>query len=170
MSALKAPLLILGYLGSLLGLSSLYGAPDASEGIVAAAPVTVVAYEYGEQPEIVTTTAWVEPAPKSDCEIALQIALDVGWPATEMAKLARVLYRESRCSSSAYNADDPWGGSHGLMQINSFWCRPNSNWPVGWLQHHGIVTTCADLYDPATNLRAALAIYGNSGWHPWGIK
>ena len=178
MNALKAPILILGYLCSLLGLSALSEAPDASEGIVEAPPATVTEYAYGEAPlEALTaptsstsTTAWVDPQPKSDCEIALQQALNVGWPASEMARLAIVLHRESRCTSGAFNATDPMGGSHGLMQINSFWCKRSIYWPTGWLQAHGIVTTCDDLYDPHTNLRAGLAIWRNSGWHPWGMK
>jgi hypothetical protein len=179
MTALKAPFLILGYLASLLGLSALSDAPDASDGLLQTPSATIQEYAYGEAPlealtapttSSTTTTVWVEPQPKSDCEIALQLALDVGWPASEMATLANVLWRESRCTPDAYNELDPMGGSHGYMQINSFWCKPNSNWPQGWLQTKGIVITCHDLYDPATNLRAGLAIYRNSGWHPWGIK
>jgi hypothetical protein len=176
MNALKAPFLIIGYIASLLGLSALYEAPDASEEVLAAPPATMQVYEYGEMPVIdstttsTSTTVWVEPQPKSACEQALQLALDVGWPAEEMATLARVLWRESRCQANAYNPDDPMGGSHSLLQINSFWCVPNSNWPIGWLQAQGIVKTCADLYDPTTNLRAGLAIWQNSAWHPWAIK
>ena len=176
MNAWKAPFLILGYISSLLGLSALYEAPDVSEGIVEAPPATMQVYEYGEVPiqastTSTSTTVWVEPQPKSDCELALQMALNVGWPATEMAHLAVVMYRESRCTPGpVLNADDPMGGSRGLLQINGFWCTPNSNWPTGWLQAHGIVTDCDDLYDSATNLRAGLAIWRNSGWHPWGMK
>ena len=175
MHAFKAPILILGYLGSLLGLSSLYDAPDASEGILAAPPASI---QYMEAPmaaltvstSTTSTTVWVDLQPKSDCEQALQMALDVGWPASEMARLANVLYRESRCTPGAFNATDPMGGSHGLMQINSFWCKRSTYWPTGWLQAHGLLETCDELYDPATNLRAGLAIWRNSGWHPWGIK
>ena len=181
MNALKAPFLILGYLASLLGLSALYEAPDASDGLLAAPPATVYQpYEYLEAPlaaltapttTSTTTTVWVEPQPKSECEIALQLALDVGWPASEMATLANVLWRESRCTPGpVHNPDDPMGGSRGLLQINGFWCEPQKSWPIGWLQAKGIVTDCDDLYDGETNLRAGLAIWRNSGWHPWGIK
>ena len=105
------------------------------------------------------------------CEQALQLALDVGWPAKEMATLARVLWKESRCTPGpVHNAADPMGGSRGLMQINGFWCTPSSQWPIGWLQGKGVVTDCDDLYGSETNLRAGLAIWRNSGWHPWGIK
>lgn len=175
MNALIAPICILGYLTTLFGLSALYEAPEASDGIVEAPPATIAAYAYGEAPieaatTSTTTTVWVEPQPKSDCEIALQLALDVGWPATEMARLANVLWRESRCTPDANNLSDPMGGSRGYMQINQFWCKPTTYWPTGWLQAHSILTHCDELFDPATNLRAGLAIWRNSGWHPWGIK
>ena len=181
MNALKAPFLILGYLASLLGLSALSDAPDASDGLLAAPPITVFEpYKYLEAPlaaltapttTSTTTTVWVEPQPKSECEIALQLALDVGWPASEMATLANVLWRESRCTPGpVHNPDDPMGGSRGLLQINGFWCEPQKSWPICWLQTKGIVTDCDDLYGSETNLRAGLAIWRNSGWHPWGIK
>jgi hypothetical protein len=177
MNALKAPFLIIGYIASLLGLSALYEAPDASDEVLAAPPATVQVYEYGEMPVIestttsTSTTVWVEPQPKSECEQALQLALDVGWPAEEMATLARVLWRESRCTPGpVHNPDDPMGGSYGLLQINGFWCEPSKSWPVGWLQAKGIVTDCDDLYSSETNLRAGLAIWQNSAWHPWAIK
>ena len=180
MSALKAPFLIIGYIATLLGLSALYDAPNASDEVLAAPPATMPVYEYGEMPYTVppaatttssTTTVWIEPQPKSECEQALQLALDVGWPAEEMATLARVLWKESRCTPGpVLNSDDPMGGSRGLLQINGFWCTPSSSWPIGWLQAQRIVTTCDDLYGSETNLRAGLAIWRNSGWHPWGIK
>lgn len=179
MNALKAPFLILGYIASLLGLSALYEAPEASDEVLVAPPATMAVYEYGEIPlealavttTSTTTTVWVEPQPKSECEQALQLALDVGWPAKEMATLARVLWRESRCTAGlVLNTADPMGGSRGLLQINGYWCTPNSQWPTGWLQAKNIITNCDDLYGSETNLRAGLAIWRNSGWHPWGIK
>ena len=176
---MRSPWMILGYITALFGLSSLPEAPDASGGIVEAPPATIQTYEYGEEPiqaqaattTSTTTTVWVEPQPKSECEQALQLALNVGWPAEEMATLARVLWRESRCSfGPVHNPDDPMGGSRGLLQINGFWCTPSTQWPIGWLQTKNIVTDCNDLYDAETNLRAGLAIWRNSSWHPWGIK
>ena len=62
---------------------------------------------------------------------------------------------------------DPNGGSYGIMQINGFWCLPNSNWPIGWLQAHGILATCDDLFNATINLQAARAIQSLSGWQPW---
>jgi hypothetical protein len=179
---MKASLWIVGSLWSLIAFSWLPEAPDASGGNVKAPAITV--YEpipYGEAPlatltappapTTTTTTVWIEPKPKTECHAALQIALDVGWPAKEMATLARVLWRESRCSfGPVLNPDDPMSGSYGLMQINGFWCKPTKSNPVPWLQQRKIVTECVDLYGAETNLQAGLAIWRNSGWHPWGIK
>lgn len=176
---MRSPWMILGYITALFGLSSLPEAPDASGGIVEAPPATIQTYEYGEEPiqaqaattTSTTTTVWVEPQPKSECEQALQLALNVGWPAEEMATLARVLWRESRCSfGPVHNPDDPMGGSYGLLQINGFWCTPSTQWPIGWLQAKNIITDCDDLYSAEANLIAGLAIWRNSSWHPWGIK
>lgn len=98
-------------------------------------------------------------------------ALAQGWPSDPklLAKLDRVIYRESRCDPTQHNPDDPMGGSHGLMQINGFWCRPTQYWADGWLQAQDAVLDCPDLYDPAINLRAGLLIWHNSGWGPWGL-
>ena len=176
---MRSPWMILGYITALFGLSSLPEAPEASGGIVEAPPATIQTYEYGEKPiqaqatttTSTTTTVWVEPQPKSECEQALQLALNVGWPAEEMATLARVLWRESRCSfGPVHNPDDPMGGSYGLLQINGFWCTPSTQWPIGWLQAKNIITDCHDLYGAEANLIAGLAIWRNSSWHPWGIK
>ena len=179
---MKASLWIVGSLWSLIAFSWLPEAPDASGGNVKAPATTV--YEpipYGEvplaaltappAPTTTTTTVWIEPKPKTECHAALQIGLDVGWPAKEMATLARVLWRESRCSfGPVLNPDDPMSGSYGLMQINGFWCKPTKSNPVPWLQQRNLVTECVDLYGAETNLQAGLAIWRNSGWHPWGIK
>lgn len=176
MSLFTAPKLIACYIVALWGLATLTEAPRAESEPITAPPTTwVTEYPYGEAPlaalavtttTSTTTTVWVEPQPKSECELALQLALDVGWPANQMATLARVMFRESRCSAGpVLNPDDPYGGSYGLTQINGFWCKPK-----GFLRTKNIVSDCTDLYDSATNLRAALAIWRNSGWHPWGIN
>jgi hypothetical protein len=180
MNPLQAAWTILGTVTAFLTFGALKTPPDASQAY--SDPIvwdTYQPYSHGEIPVAVipttvpptTTTVWVEPAPKTECQAALQIALNVGWPAKELATLARVLWRESRCSfGPVLNPDDPMGGSRGLMQINGFWCKPTKSNPVPWLQQRGIVTDCEDLYGAETNLRAGLAIWRNSGWHPWGIK
>jgi hypothetical protein len=114
-----------------------------------------------------TTTTTTLPALVTTCTQVATLAMVEGLPADELETALRVAVRESRCTSDAYNATDPNGGSYGLYQINGFWCRPNDNWPTGWLQAKNIVTDCADLFDPTTNTRAMVAIWRNSGWLPW---
>ena len=114
-----------------------------------------------------TTTTTTVPAYVNTCTQVATLASIEGLPATELETALRVAVRESRCTSDAYNATDPSGGSYGIYQINGFWCRPNTNWPIGWLQAKGLVTDCADLFDPTTNTKAMVAIWRNSGWLPW---
>lgn len=110
------------------------------------------------------------------CPELVDVALTVGWAAEHLNRLDKVLWRESRCQPTAHNATDPNGGSHGVSQVNGFWCRPNRYSPTGWLQAQGVLERCADLYKPATNLMAALAIFQYSldrngcGWSPWATK
>jgi hypothetical protein len=101
------------------------------------------------------------------CDDVVALAYSLGWPATELDTLRRVARAESACMAWAHNPKDPHTGSYGIMQINGFWCTPNSNWPIGWLQTHGLVNSCDDLYSATANLQAALAIWQNSGWGVW---
>ena len=114
-------------------------------------------------PEATTTTITTI----AGCGDVVGLAASLGWPVGELDTLRRVANAESRCMSWAHNANDPNGGSYGIMQINGFWCIPNRYWPTGWLQAHGIVSTCDDLYSATANLQAALAIWHNSGWQAW---
>lgn len=116
----------------------------------------------------ITVTQSSLPTTIATCDDAVNLARQVGWPEDELDTLAVVMLRESRCTPTAHNVDDPHGGSYGLTQINGFWCQPNSAWPMGWLQVQDVgVTECGELYIPEANLRAALAIWHNSGWGPW---
>jgi hypothetical protein len=118
-------------------------------------------------PATTTTTSTTLPALVTTCTQVASLALAEGLPPNELETALKVAVRESRCTSDAFNADDPNGGSYSIYQINGFWCLPNSNWPTGWLQAKGIVNSCADLFDPTTNTRAMVAIWRNSGWLPW---
>ena len=114
-----------------------------------------------------TTTTTTMPALVTTCTQVATLALAEGLPPSELETALRVAVRESRCTSDAFNPYDTNGGSYSIYQINGFWCRPNENWPIGWLQAKGIVTDCADLFDPTINTRAMVAIWRNSGWLPW---
>ena len=134
----------------------------------------VIRYEYGVDavpvPVIPSTTLTTQPrAPKSLCEQVFDTAKAIGWPVDQLGMLVAIAQRESRCQPDAFNPSDPNGGSYGIMQINGFWCQPSRYWPNGYLQAHGLLTKCTDLYDRETNLRSALAIYRYSnGWRAWG--
>lgn len=70
-----------------------------------------------------------------------------------------VIWRESGGNPRAWNRGDPRGGSRGLVQINGV--------HVGWMRRAGIISSASDLYDPATNLRAARALYRMQGRRAW---
>lgn len=106
-----------------------------------------------------------------DCVEWADDALAIGWPLGELPTVQYLMYRESRCDPSQYNPDDPRGGSHGLLQINGHWCRPNPTYgiDIGWLQENGMLQSCDDLYDPWVNLQSALLIWTEYGFEPWGL-
>ena len=117
--------------------------------------------------EATPPTTTTLPAYVNTCTQVATLALAEGLPASELETALKVAVRESRCTSDAFNPHDTNGGSYSIYQINGFWCRPNANWPTGWLQAKGIVETCSDLFDPTVNTRAMVAIWRNSGWLPW---
>ena len=96
-----------------------------------------------------------------------QTAVDAGWRESLLPTLDYLMWRESRCDPTQHNADDPNGGSRGLVQINGFW--------TPWLASRGIVKRSEGLFGPYRNLRSALAIYNyaderhGNGFSPWGL-
>ena len=86
-------------------------------------------------------------------------AISAGWPADQAPTIARVMFRESRCIPTAYNAKDSNGGSRGLMQINGVHKR--------WLMDTGYINNLDDLFNPDINLRAALHLWHMVGWSAW---
>jgi hypothetical protein len=111
-----------------------------------------------------------------NCPQHLDNAIKAGWSSDLLKRLDTIIWRESRCIDDAYNDQDPNGGSHGLTQVNGFWCRPSRYHPNGWLQEQNILNICQELYDPYINLVAAKAIYeyskrvNNCGFSPWSTK
>jgi hypothetical protein len=91
-----------------------------------------------------------------------------------MYQVDYIMYRESRCTASVINREDPNGGSIGLFQINKFWCKPNKYTKQGFLQDAGVLTKCKDLYNPVISGKAFMAIYDyadnryGDGFGPWG--
>jgi len=105
------------------------------------------------------------PAPTTTvpkgCAQYVADALTLGWPASEAPTIARVMFRESRCTPTAFNKLDSNGGSRGLMQINGVHKE--------WLIEQGFITTLDDLYQPNVNLAAALHLWRIVGWSAWAL-
>lgn len=91
-------------------------------------------------------------------EIA-QLAASAGFPDPALA--AAIAMAESSGNPRAYNGRGS-DQSYGLWQINmQGLLGPQRRAQFGLSQNE-------DLYDPATNARAAAAIYSSSGWGAWG--
>jgi hypothetical protein len=144
--------------------------PAPTQQEMQAAPITVW---QGLEPSapLPTTTVQTTLITQPDaCGEVFNMAKHVGFPEHELATVVAVAYRESRCQPDAFNANDPNGGSNGVMQINQFWCKPSRYWPNGYLQAYGLIKTCDDLFDLEHNMRSALAIYRYSeGWRAWSL-
>lgn len=109
-----------------------------------------------------SSTLYIDPY-STACQQFSALAVNLGWPVEQRDKLEMVMHRESRCTPNAHNKQDTVGQSYGLMQVNSFWCKgPNS-----YLQKAGLVTSCENLLQAETNLKAGLVIWTRSGWSPW---
>jgi len=111
-----------------------------------------------------STIALTPPAPTTTlmpkgCAQYVADAISAGWPADQAPTLARVMFRESRCIPTAYNALDTAGGSYGLLQVNGQ--------HKAWLLETGYITSLDDLFNPDINLRAALHLYRMVGWSAW---
>ena len=108
------------------------------------------------------TASPADAAVGHQCRRYVNLARQVGWPKSQRYELARIMWRESRCVPTAHNSRDPWGGSHGLLQING------SN--VGWATRQGYIRGRDDLNDPRRNLKVGLELWKLYGWRPWGTK
>lgn len=139
----------------------------------APAPTVFQPSRYLEMPaEAQTADSEITPlrslpdASHTPCESVRQAAWAVGWPADQLDKLEEVAWAESRCSA-AHNPADPHGGSHGVMQINGYWCTPTQLWPNGYLQVRIDLPNCDALYDLTWNVKAALEVWTVGGWDQW---
>jgi hypothetical protein len=110
------------------------------------------------------------------CPDAVALGYSLGWAVDDLDELDYVIWRESRCLPHVHYDKDPNGGSHGLTQINGFWCKPSRWYPLGYLQTQLIASSCDDLYNPLINLLSALEIFNYSvvhndgnGWQPWAM-
>lgn len=78
-------------------------------------------------------------------------------PGWDVARMSRIMWRESRCQSGAYNRR---GRAVGLLQITPITHRYLA-------EALGQVITAAGLFDPVLNIRAAAALWANGGYGPW---
>jgi hypothetical protein len=126
---------------------------------------TIDVHPYLIEPTTTTSsTLYIDPY-ASAAEQFAQLSVNLGWPVKQYNKIVMVIERESHGNPSAHNTKDPMTGSYGLYQVNGFWCKgPNS-----YLQKAGLITSCADLLHPETNIKAALMIWTRSGWSPWRL-
>ena len=89
------------------------------------------------------------------------LAISVGWSENEWPTLSRVMWRESRCTTDAWNGHDA-----GLTQINQIHTK--------WLSQMGY-SHPDDMFDPEKNLLFAYSLWngreenGQCGWTPWSI-
>ena len=108
------------------------------------------------------------------------LAREAGWTDDLLPTLDYVMWRESRCLTTAHNTTLNRDGSAdlGLTQINDrSWCLPTRWYPQGYLQTIGILPTvgCEQLFDPYLNLLSAKAIHdyaqqtNGNGWQPWKL-
>ena len=122
------------------------------------------------QPATTTTYTPALLPPDHVCYDWLPTLLEAGWPTDSdiLATALTIMWRESRCQPDADSGPD-----HGLFQVNRYWCSPSRYTPNGWLQDRQLVVDCDSLFDPATNVASALAIWHYSedrngdGFLPW---
>ena len=129
---------------------------------------------------VAPTTTLPPPPADARCPQWWGLAREVGFTDDQLPTLDYLMWRESRCDPTQHNTTRNKDGSTdvGLTQINDWsWCLPTRWYPNGYLQTIGVLTTvgCEQLFDPATNLKAALAIHAYStettgnGWQPWQL-
>lgn len=112
--------------------------------------------------DVPTPPAGTAPSVGNGCPQWLDTARSAGWAEEDLARLTRVMWRESRCNPQAHNGTGP-DDSYGLLQVNV----KGYLWK-GRAQMCGL-SERSDLFDPATNLRCALVLWQRSGWRPWGF-
>lgn len=127
-----------------------------------------------------TTTTLPPPPADAHCPEWWALAREAGWTDDLLPTLDYVMWRESRCLTTAHNTtlNRDKSADIGLTQINDrSWCLPTRWYPNGYLQTIGILPTvgCEQLFDPYLNLLSAKAIHdyaqrtNGNGWQPWKL-
>ena len=91
-----------------------------------------------------------------------KLAIEAGFTPEEAKIASRIALAESSGNSTAFNGVGP-DESYGLMQINMLGAMgPERRAQFG-------IQTNEDLYDPLTNMKAALDVYKRQGWGAWSV-
>lgn len=93
-------------------------------------------------------------------------AVAVGWKPSNVTRLSKIMWRESRCDPQAYNGRHR-DRSYGLLQINTKVTRRIDLWSE--LQRRCGLTSRDQLFDPVTNLSCGLMLFRAYGWKPWRL-
>lgn len=96
------------------------------------------------------------------CEQFEGTARAAGWAESEIPRLSYVMWRESKCTVTAYNGKGR-DQSYGLVQINT----KGANWAE--LQRRCGLSSKDQLFDPYTNLACGKQLHRAYGWRPWGF-
>lgn len=106
-----------------------------------------------------TAAAYPKGGNLSALQIA-QLASDAGFTGDEIQKVVAIAGAESGFQSNAFNGEGE-DLSYGLMQINMYGgMGPERREQFG-------LSNNEELYDPATNMKAAFEIYKAQGWKAW---
>lgn len=96
-------------------------------------------------------------------EDVARYAYNAGFRGENLVKAVAIAYRESRWNAGSYNPDASTKDlSYGLMQINMIGALGPSR-----LEQFGLSKN-EELYDPATNMRAAFQMSGGKDFYAWG--
>jgi hypothetical protein len=120
--------------------------PDATQPAVRTGTVCTTDPDYCNPPATAAVPGWAQ------CPEYYQMALDVGWPESQMRTVMYVMNRESRCNPGATGSNVHGKHAQGLMQLLGWSCPPNG------------------CYDPWSNLSKALDLWQSSGWRPWCLR
>lgn len=168
---------LLAITSTALALLAFRGADETTPSLPTPTPVTTL-ITLPIAPE--TTTTLPPPPADAHCPEWWALAREAGWTDDLLPTLDYVMWRESRCLTTAHNTtlNRDKSADIGLTQINDrSWCLPTRWYPNGYLQTIGILPTvgCEQLFDPYLNLLSAKAIHdyaqrtNGNGWQPWKL-
>ena len=168
---------LLAITSTALALLAFRGADETTPSLPTPTPVTtLITLPIASE----TTTTLPPPPADAHCPEWWALAREAGWTDDLLPTLDYVMWRESRCLTTAHNTtlNRDKSADIGLTQINDrSWCLPTRWYPNGYLQTIGILPTvgCEQLFDPYLNLLSAKAIHdyaqrtNGNGWQPWKL-